>query len=171
MNFFMKRFFFILLLFCFLLISCNNRNKVYFGFNQQYYNLSDQEILLEKSKQIVDDYSVRFNHWKTLNIPLNQIIKSDKYKLYISLGLNVKPSQYIDTLRHDTTFKLLNTINNHINDKVYYKNNDEYGCFIIFPSDSNKYLNIFNYLASDSLTINSIFSTQNYLEGKIYRLN
>ncbi len=159
---------FIVILSFILLPSCNS-NKIHFGLDKSYMLLNENEQEAMKDKKTVEIYSKKFNKWPTLQIPLNKVIKSPEYILYIGVGLNVNQTKYIDTLFNDTTFKIIEKREEEEDVlTLFYKKDDHYGYQIIFPKTYTKYLTVFNYVSKDSLKTNYLFNSYGNIKEKIH---
>ncbi len=159
----------VFIVFVILFFSSCNSNKLYFGLDKSYLLLNENEQETIKDKKIIKDYSKKFNKWPTLQIPLNKVIKSPEYVLYIGVGLNVNQANYIDTLFNDTTFKIYDK---KVEDEdiitLFYKKDDYYGYQIIFPKSHAKYLTVFNYVSQDSVKTNYWFNSYEKVKERIH---
>ena len=136
-----------------ILISCNQ--SIRFGITQKYYNdESEQEGAIIET--VIDHYESVINKDDS-EIPLNKLVESKDYKVYIGVSLTHNALELFNTITSDS----LRTI---------YEYDEKDGAFNIFSKYADYYYNTYLYLSpkdkmtfvlnleSDSITVKNKYS-------------
>ncbi|HBF88287.1 MAG TPA: hypothetical protein DDX39_06555 [Bacteroidales bacterium] len=149
-----------------LAVSCNS-NKLNIGISE-HYNLSPDEQEINITQKILSDYQNIYNT-DSAQVPLNKVIKSKKYLLYISLALENNVDVLNQKLQNDslTVNYLEKCTKNHC--KVFFRNrNQRLFCYrYIYADGQNLYPMILTFSSQDSLDILNLYNNSEFINEKL----
>lgn len=136
------------LLLIFVLCSCSGSER--FGITQKY-KCADDEKSVAVSQMFVDKYEPVINI-DTFNIPLNRVISSKKYHIYIGVSFNADNETLFNSYSNQVDYKILDHRSNADSTEFVFRVNNRFFNTLIYRSIKDKLTYVLT-LETDSATV------------------